>query len=142
MAISEGMLDIVAAGINWITKKMGPSKKEMRVRIEDLEKELGRLSEGNRALSENVSLMTSAIIAQLKENTGYTINVDIDTITLTGVNNGVVQTENRRAVTKTNSTLIKDSNLTSVVASGDVDDNPFFVTDEDLARARIETKYK
>lgn len=137
MAISEGMLEVVAAGINWITEKMGSSKKEMRVKISDLESELARLSEGNKNISENIELLKKAIIAQLTENKGYTINVDIDTITLTGVNNGIVQTENRRNITKTNNIAVKDANVVQFKESGEDNDEPFFVTDEELARLRI-----
>ncbi len=145
MAISEGMIEFVKAGINWIIEKAGKqdtSKKEMQIKIGDLEKEILRLSEGNRALAENMTLITSAVIAQLKENSGYTINVDIDTITLTGVNNGNVQTENRQIEMESHNTINEGSNIISNIENGDNDDEPFFVTDEDIARARIENRYK
>ena len=137
MAISEGMLSVVAAGINWVTDKMGPSKKEMRLKISDLEQELVELSKGNATLANNTNLMINAIIARLKENAGYTINIDVDTITLTGVNNGMFQTENKRTETINNYPANEDSNIVKIEEDGNDDDEPFFVSDEELARIRI-----
>lgn len=134
MAISESMLNVVSAGINWINENLGTSKKEMQVQIRDLEKEIARLTEGNKELSDNMTLISMAIISHLRNNPGYTISAD--SITFAGVNNGVIQVDNRK--TDNNQGIVAQKSET--VIQEEDDDESFFITDEELALARIKKK--
>lgn len=144
MAISKEMLEIVMNGIKWVTDKLtsaGTNKRELHLKIDDLEKELVKLSEGNNDIQRNIQLITSAVIAKLKEDPNYSINIDIDTITFTGVNNGEVITENRQVIAEANSSIIEGPAVINTVEASDDDDEEFFITDEDLVRARLEKRH-
>ena len=50
MAINEQWLPVIAEGVSWVKDKFGPSKKELEVRVSDLEKQLYILTAGNTIL--------------------------------------------------------------------------------------------
>lgn len=88
MAISEKWLPIISEGVSWVKENLGPSKKELKIRISDLENQVQTLVSGNAVLVNNLELIMQAILKQLKTDCNYTINVD--TIILVGENTGTV----------------------------------------------------
>lgn len=87
MAISEEWLPVIAEGVSWVKDKFGPSKKELEVRVSDLEKQVHILVAGNATLVNSLGLITQAILQQLKSD-DYTINAD--TIVFVGENSGYI----------------------------------------------------
>lgn len=77
MAINEQWIPIICEGIAWVKENIGPSKKELKVRISDLEKQVQMLANGNIALINNLGLITQAILMQLKMEGCYNINFNM-----------------------------------------------------------------
>lgn len=88
MAINEQWLPIISEGISWVREKIGPSKKELKIQVSDLEKQVQTLTSGNTVLANNLGLITQAILKQLKSESSFTINAD--TIVFIGENTGSV----------------------------------------------------
>ena len=88
MAINEQWLPIISEGISWVREKIGPSKKELKIQVSDLEKQVQTLTAGNTVLANNLGLITQAILKQLKSESRFTINAD--TIVFIGENTGSV----------------------------------------------------
>ena len=88
MAINEQWLPIISEGISWVRELIGPSKKELKIQISDLEKQVETLTAGNTVLANNFGLITQAILKQLKTESSFTINSD--TIVFIGENTGSV----------------------------------------------------
>ena len=88
MAINEQWLPIISEGISWVRELIGPSKKELKIQISDLEKQIETLTAGNTVLANNFGLITQAILKQLKTESSFTINSD--TIVFIGENTGSV----------------------------------------------------
>lgn len=76
MAISEQWLPIIAEGISWVREGFGPSKKELKIQISALEKQVQNLTSGNAVLTNNLESIVQAILNQLKADSNYTINAD------------------------------------------------------------------
>lgn len=89
MAISEQWLPIISEGISWVKEKLGPSKKELKIQVSDLEKQVQTLASGNTVLVNNLGLIIQAILKQLKTDSNYTINADA--IIFIGENTGSVE---------------------------------------------------
>lgn len=88
MAISEQWLPVIAEGISWVKDKLGPSKKELKICVSDLKKQMQALAYGNSLLSENLSLIIQAVINQLQSEGNYIINAD--SIVFIGNNDGYI----------------------------------------------------
>ena len=88
MAINEQWLPIISEGISWVRELIGPSKKELKIQISDLEKQIETLTAGKTVLANNFGLITQAILKQLKTESSFTINSD--TIVFIGENTGSV----------------------------------------------------
>lgn len=88
MAISEQWLPIISEGISWVREKLGPSKKELKIQVADLEKQVQTLASGNTVLVNNLGLIIHEILKQLRTDSNYTINAD--TIVFVGENTGSV----------------------------------------------------
>lgn len=88
MAISEQWLPIISEGISWVKEKLGLSKKELKIQVSDLEKQVQTLASGNTVLVNNLGLIIQAILKQLRTDGNYTINAD--TIIFIGENTGSV----------------------------------------------------
>ncbi len=88
MAINEQWLPIISEGISWVKEKLGPSKKELKIQVSDLEKEVQALVSGNTVLVNNLGLIIQAILNQLRTESNYCINTD--TIIFIGENTGSV----------------------------------------------------
>lgn len=88
MAISEQWLPIIGEGISWVREGLGPSKKELKIQISDLEKQVQNLASGNVVLTNHLESIVQAILNQLKADSNYTINADA--IILIGENTGNV----------------------------------------------------
>lgn len=88
MAISEQWLPIIAEGISWVKEGFGPSKKELKIQISALEKQVQNLTLGNSALTNNLELIVQEILNKLKADGSYTVNADA--IILIGENTGIV----------------------------------------------------
>lgn len=88
MAISEQWLPIILEGVSWVKEKLGPSKKELKIQISDLEKQVQAFAIGNAVLINNFELIIQEILKQLKTDSDYAINAD--TIVFIGENTGIV----------------------------------------------------
>lgn len=88
MAINEQWLPIISEGISWVKEKLGPSKKELKIQVSDLEKQVQALVSGNTILVNNLGLIIQAILNQLRTESNYCINAD--TIIFIGENTGSV----------------------------------------------------
>ena len=88
MAINEQWLPIISEGISWVKEKLGPSKKELKIQVSDLEKQVQALVSGNTVLVNNLGLIIQAILNQLRTESNYCINTD--TIIFIGENTGSV----------------------------------------------------
>ena len=55
---------------------MGPSKKELKLRISDLESQVSTLAYGNKELIDNMQIIITAILENLKEDNKLEINAD------------------------------------------------------------------
>lgn len=86
MAISEYWLPIILEGISWVREGLGPSKKELKIQISDLDKQVQSLAHGNEVLTNNLGLIVQAILNQLKTYSNCTINAD--TIVFVSENTG------------------------------------------------------
>lgn len=130
MAINEQWLPIISEGISWVKEKLGPSKKELKIQVSDLEKEVQTLVSGNTVLVNNLGLIIQAILNQLRTESNYYINAD--TIIFIGENTGSVD------VTKP---IIFGSSISGDVVSknqgGKIDISKIFDgLDEEIAHSR------
>ena len=76
MAINEEWIPVILKAVSWAKEKLGPSKKELKIQISDLEKQIQVLSAGNTALIYYQGLITQAVLNHLKADNTYTINTD------------------------------------------------------------------
>lgn len=131
MAINEQWIPIIAGVSSWVKDNLGPSKKELKIQIADLEKQVKTLSDGNATIVDNMSLIIQAIISQIKSDNNFTINAE--TIVFIGENCGTVDMPKTTLI---NSTVSEDVILGQLDASNDNIKN-FFVSDEELALTRV-----
>lgn len=76
MEIDEAWIPIISQSLEWIRGKMGPSKKDLKIRIDELEERVNLLSYGNEILMQNTIQIMEVIIYQLKGSGDYVINAD------------------------------------------------------------------
>lgn len=76
MEINEQWIPIITEAVKWVRDKTKPTKKELQLKISDLEEQVKILSYGNKLLSTNIEHIMSIIIAQLKSDEQYKINAD------------------------------------------------------------------
>lgn len=76
MEESEIIVPVILEGVKWVKDKLGPSKKELKVKIADLESQVKTLSYGNTLLLESMEQIVIAILERLKTDGSYTINAD------------------------------------------------------------------
>ncbi|MBR2445423.1 MAG: hypothetical protein IKB28_02005 [Clostridia bacterium] len=88
MVINELWGPIILECVSWVTKKLGPSKKELKIQISELEKLVQTLSVGNKELIHNQKLILQAILDQLTHENGCKISAD--TIVFIKENSGSV----------------------------------------------------
>lgn len=74
MQIEETWIPIISQSLEWIKGKMGPSKKDLKIKIDELEEKVNLLSYGNEALLQNTMKIMGIIISQLKESGNYVVN--------------------------------------------------------------------
>ena len=76
MAISEQWLPIISEVISWIRENIGPSKKELKLQVSDLKKQVQTLAAGNAKLIDNLEMIVREILKNLKADNNYTISAD------------------------------------------------------------------
>lgn len=76
MEESEIIVPVILEGVKWVKDKLGPSKKELKIMIADLESQVKTLSYGNTTLLESMEQIVIAILERLKTDGNYTINAD------------------------------------------------------------------
>ena len=91
MVETKQLIPIISEGVKWVKEKMSPSKKDLKLRIIDLEAEVRMLSYGNQTFIQNFGQIMAAILAQLKNEGSYSITAD--TIIQIGENNGCLLIE-------------------------------------------------
>ena len=127
--INESWIPLITEGVSWVREILGPSKKELKLRIEDLEKQLQRLSAGNSQHSENLQLILMAILRELKDDRSFEIHAN--NIVYIGTNSGTV------AVDESEVREISDSIVTNnQVAEFDIS-RIFDGLDSQIAHARL-----
>lgn len=88
MALEEKWVSIIAAGVDTLRKyinyNLGPSKKELKIKVEELEKIVNQLIDQNKQMSSSMESITQAILDQL--STEYNISINVDSITVIGQN--------------------------------------------------------
>lgn len=127
--INESWIPLITEGVSWVREILGPSKKELKLRIEDLENQLQKLSAGNAQHSENLQLILMAILRELKDDRSYEIHAN--NIVYVGTNSGTV------AVDKSEVLEISDSIVSNnQVAEFDIS-RIFDGLDEQIAHARL-----
>lgn len=102
MAINEQWLPIISEGIKWVGNKfskLGPSKKELYMKVSDLEQQVRVLTAGNVALTSSLDLIIQAILNRLESSNDFTINAE--TICFVGENSGSINTGNSFTVSET-----------------------------------------
>ncbi len=90
MAINSQWIPIISESISWINNQFGPSKKELQLKISDLERQVEFLAKGNSTLIENLNSIIQAILLKLNSSNEYIINSDYIYI---GENIGNMKTE-------------------------------------------------
>lgn len=76
MDFDEPWIPIVYEGIKWVKENMKPTKKELKLKISDLEEQLKILSYGNQVLMDNIDHIMSIILSKLKTEEHYIVNAD------------------------------------------------------------------
>lgn len=74
--INAEWLPVISEGVKWVRDKMGPSKKELKLRISDLESQVSTLAYGNKELIDNMQIIITAILENLKEDNKLEIHAD------------------------------------------------------------------
>ena len=74
--INAEWLPVISEGVKWVRDKMGPSKKELKLRISDLESQVSTLAYGNKELIDNMQIIITEILENLKEDNKLEINAD------------------------------------------------------------------
>ena len=130
MAISEQWIPIVSSAVSWVKDNFGPTKKELKVQVTDLEKQVQALAKGNAAIVNNMSLILQAVLSKIKSDNNYLVNAE--TIVYVGTNNGTLDIPK----TSINSSCIsKDTIVQKQVVKNDFSKD-FFVSDEEIALTR------
>ncbi len=88
MAANEQWIPIISEVLSWIKAMHGPTKRELRIKVSELEQKVQLLTDGNVTLANNIELITSEILKQLKAENHCTINADA--IIVIGENTGNV----------------------------------------------------
>ncbi len=76
MDINKLIIPIVSQGIQWVNEKMKPSKKELELKISELEKQVETLVCDNVFLQKKINEIVYAILTQLESRGNYVINAD------------------------------------------------------------------
>ena len=132
MAINAQWIPIISESLSWVNNKIGPSKKELRIKVSDLEQQVQLLTAGNAALTRNLNLIIQAILNQLQFSNSVIVNAD--TICLVGKNTGIISTEKNFIVSEKNFNDATQSER----KGGKLDVSKIFDgVDEEIARTRI-----
>lgn len=102
MDTNELLVPVILEGVSWVKEKLGPSKKELKLKIADLESQIKALSYGNLKLVENMEQIVNAVLDKLKLDGNYTIYAD--TIVKIENNNGMIITND--TIHQTNNTWL------------------------------------
>lgn len=76
MEMKEQWIPIIAEAVKWVKDKTKPSKKELQLKVSDLEEQVKILSYGNKSLSDSIEHIMSIVIAKLQLDGQYTISAD------------------------------------------------------------------
>lgn len=132
MAINAQWLPIISESVSWVNNRLGPSKKELNVKISDLEQQVQSLAAGNVVLMSNMNLIIQAILNQLQSSNSFIINAD--SICLVGKNTGVINVEKSLSITEKR---LKDTSL-EIREEEKLDVSKIFDgVDEEIAHTRI-----
>lgn len=127
MAINEMWLPIISTVVAWAKENMGPSKKELKIQVEDLQKQVATLAQGNVAVMDNMSLIIRAILSELRCENQYVINVD--QMVYVGSNNG--------SVSPISNMVNHEEKSIDIQKNPQYYANHFFVTNEEIELSRI-----
>lgn len=122
MDINELIIPAVSEGIQWVKEKMRPSKKELELKISELEKHIEILTCNNEILQKSVNEILAAILTQLRVGGNYIVSAD--SITLIEKNSGVVH-------------VMKDSTSFQIQENYDDNDSIFDGMDEEILQCKL-----
>lgn len=132
MAINAQWIPIISESLSWVSNKLAPSKKELNIKISDLEQQVQLLTAGNAALTRNLNLILQAILNQLQFSNSFVVNAD--TICFVGKNTGIISMEKSFIVSEKD---FKDT-AQSERKGGKLDVSKIFDgLDEEIAHTRI-----
>ena len=89
MANDKTLTPIILECISWVKGMMGPSKKDMMLRISDLTEKVQSLSSQNDFLYHNQAQIIQSVLEYIGTQHGYTVNVD--SIVFVGGNVGTLE---------------------------------------------------
>lgn len=84
MALNEAMLSLIGSATKWVFDQMGPSKKSLKIQINDLEKQISILAAENQVLINSNDAIVQAVLRELRSSGNYNINIKADYIIITG----------------------------------------------------------
>ena len=62
LAANEQWIPIISEVLSWIKAMHGPTKRELRIKVSELEQKVQLLTDGNVTLANNIELITSEIL--------------------------------------------------------------------------------
>lgn len=92
--INEEFLPVIIECSKWVRERFGQSKKELKIRITELESQVSALAYGNKELLDNMQQIITAILEQLKE--GNKLEINADSIILFRDNSGEINTISKK----------------------------------------------
>lgn len=122
MDIDKLILPTVRDGIQWVIEKLSPSKKELELKISELEKHIRILTYNNETLQKSVNEILVVILGQLRAGGNYIISAD--SITKIEKNSGVVH-------------IMKDSTSFKMQENYDDKDSIFDGMDEEILQCKL-----
>ena len=130
MASNELWLPIISTVVSWVKENLGPSKKELKIQLKDLQEQVVALAKGNAAILDNMGMIIRAILSELKADNQYVINAE--QIVYIDSNSG--------SINPICSTTKIEGLPVTTQKNSDYHYENFFVTDEEIALSR--SKYR
>lgn len=95
-AIKEVITRTVGTIFEGIKAQIGPSKKELKVKIEDLEEQINELNKNNDRIQEFYEVIIDDLCDKIGSTNVYSIEIDADSICIIN-NSGQIGSNNQQA---------------------------------------------
>ena len=106
MAINALWIPIINEAVSWVAGRFNSNsnsnipQKDLQLKISELEHQVQSLTAGNEMLMQNLNLIIQAVLQQLKDARGFTVNAD--SIFLIGENSGSIHQEDHSVLSDKN----------------------------------------